>query len=57
MKVVFSPRGTGACSICKKSRHCSIKNKIAEEMEPVETKTSKPMELVIYVCPYFVETS
>jgi hypothetical protein len=57
MTVVFSPQGTGACAICKKAKHCSIKNRIAGEMEPVETRSSNPMELVIYVCPYFVETS
>jgi hypothetical protein len=55
MNVVFSPMGTGACAICKKYRYCSIQNKITEEMSAVETRTSKPMELVIYVCPYFVE--
>jgi hypothetical protein len=55
MKVNFSPRGTGACPICKKINRCPLKKRFADTLLPHESENGEDFEMVIYVCPYFIE--
>ena len=64
MKVLFSPRGTGACPLCKKETRCPIRNSFSSGLESLQFQTEtdaspegagKPLEMVIYICPYFQE--
>ena len=62
MDMVFNPRGTGACPLCKKLPHCSIRKDIQKTLATMpggdgKGGEKKAMEIVIYVCPYFVETA
>ena len=58
MDPVFSPRSTGACPLCKKQAHCVIRRDIEAALAAIpEEEETKQLELVIYVCPSFVETA
>lgn len=55
MKTVFSPRGTGACPLCKKRDRCVIKKDMEKTLENIPGNVQKKMELVVYICPSFIE--
>jgi hypothetical protein len=57
MEVAFSPRGTGACPLCSKLPRCTIRKDIEKSVAVIPGGEKKQMELVIYVCPHFVETA
>ncbi len=55
MNVVFSPRDTGACPLCKKVNRCTIRKDIEKTLSTLAENEKKDMELVIYICPSFIE--
>lgn len=55
MEITFSPRGTGACPLCKKIDRCPLKKRYAESLAAHKPNSGNPFEIVIYVCPYFIE--
>lgn len=57
MDIAFSPRETGACPLCKKNGNCTIQNSITNAFRERYDSENQPLEMVIYVCPYFLETS
>jgi hypothetical protein len=57
MDIAFSPRETGACPICKKNGNCTIQNSITNSFKNSDNGDPQTLEMVIYVCPYFLEIS
>lgn len=61
MDMVFNPRGTGACPLCRKLPRCNIRKDIEKTIASMpgggNEGEGKQMELVIYVCPHFIETA
>jgi hypothetical protein len=57
MEIQFSARDTGACPLCKKHNNCTIQNSITASFKNVDPDSdTHPMEMVVYVCPYFAES-
>jgi len=58
MDIQISPRGTGACPLCKKLDAChilrTIENILYREIKPVHDDKAL-LELVFYSCPEFEE--
>jgi hypothetical protein len=55
MKIEFSPKETGACPLCRKHQNCTMQNSIRRKFDGIREENETPLELVIYVCPYFDE--
>lgn len=55
MEMKFSPRGTGACPLCRKQQRCIIRKDIQTALRSIPDSAEKDLELVIYVCPAFDE--
>ena len=56
VKIAFSPKDTGACSLCIKHNNCNIQRAIKESVHNIKNNNDTPMEFVIYTCPNFEET-
>jgi hypothetical protein len=57
MHVIFSPRGNGACPLCQRREFCNLLEKINEGLDPIKGANGTEMEIVIYSCPFFIETA
>lgn len=55
MKVIFSPRETGACPLCRKVDRCPLKKRFTDSLHDHESVNGGCFEIVVYVCPYFIE--
>ena len=55
MNVTFSARGTGACPLCRKMDRCPLRKRFAASLSNHEAGKGDDFEIVVYVCPYFVE--
>jgi hypothetical protein len=56
MQINFNPRGNGACPLCKKHDDCFVHEKLRNGATAVKTANGTELELVVYACPFFVET-
>jgi hypothetical protein len=57
MQITFNPRRNGACPFCTKEDGCTIRDKLAAAVSVIRDEKRHGMELVIYSCPSFEETS
>jgi hypothetical protein len=56
MHITFNPRGNGACPLCKRHEDCTIHDKYRTVADTLRGANGTEMEIVIYTCPFFVET-
>ncbi|MCX7024540.1 MAG: hypothetical protein NT080_07960 [Spirochaetes bacterium] len=56
MKIEFNARGNGACPLCALERgDCRIQKQLLKNADFLSTERDSDMEIVIYLCPFFVE--
>jgi hypothetical protein len=56
MHILFNPRGNGACPLCKRHDDCHIHDQLRTGADAIKGRNGTDMELVVYTCPFFVET-
>lgn len=58
VKISFSAKETGACSLCQNHRDCHIQQTITRNLQyKVNDKNDNEMEIVVYRCPEFLPTN
>jgi hypothetical protein len=57
MEIQFNPRDNGACPFCRRLASCPIQEKIGASVREIRDPSCQGMQLVIYTCPSFVETT
>jgi hypothetical protein len=56
MIIEISPKGTGACPLCKKNNNCVIQDSLKNELNNrFSKKKDGKFEMVIYACPEYKE--